>query len=86
MLVGAGLILIFQSVQTYVVDAFTLHAASGSFKSFALSYLIFFFLQRLLRYRVSDLWRALAFPSLRLPCLLRLGTGGGVLCWQVWRS
>lgn len=29
--VGAGLILVFQSTQTYVVDAFTLHAASGTF-------------------------------------------------------
>ncbi|KDR79428.1 hypothetical protein GALMADRAFT_117698 [Galerina marginata CBS 339.88] len=28
-LVGAGLILVFQSIQTYVVDAFTLHAASA---------------------------------------------------------
>lgn len=27
--IGAGMILIFQSIQTYVVDAFTLHAASG---------------------------------------------------------
>ena len=28
-LVGAGVILNFQSIQTYVIDAFTLHAASG---------------------------------------------------------
>ena len=28
-LVGAGTILSFQSIQTYVIDAFTLHAASG---------------------------------------------------------
>lgn len=28
-LIGGGMILIFQSIQTYVVDAFTLHAASG---------------------------------------------------------
>lgn len=28
-LVGAGVILNFQAVQTYVIDAFTLHAASG---------------------------------------------------------
>lgn len=28
--VGAALILVFQSVQTYVVDTFTLHAASGT--------------------------------------------------------
>lgn len=28
-LVGAGTILNFQSIQTYVIDAFTLHAASG---------------------------------------------------------
>ncbi|KAF5372354.1 hypothetical protein D9615_009293 [Tricholomella constricta] len=27
--IGAGIILLFQSIQTYVVDAFTLHAASG---------------------------------------------------------
>jgi hypothetical protein len=27
--VGAGVILNFQSIQTYVIDAFTLHAASG---------------------------------------------------------
>ncbi len=27
--VGASMILTFQCVQTYVVDAFTLHAASG---------------------------------------------------------
>ena len=30
-LVGAGTILNFQSIQTYVIDAFTLHAASGTF-------------------------------------------------------
>ncbi|KAF8588992.1 MFS polyamine transporter [Ramaria rubella] len=29
MLIGAGMILIFQSVQTYVIDTFTLHAASA---------------------------------------------------------
>lgn len=29
-LVGAGTILNFQSIQTYVIDAFTLHAASGT--------------------------------------------------------
>lgn len=29
-LVGGGIILTFQSMQTYVVDCFTLHAASGS--------------------------------------------------------
>ena len=28
--VGAGVILNFQSIQTYVIDAFTLHAASGT--------------------------------------------------------
>ena len=28
--VGAGMILNFQSIQTYVIDAFTLHAASGT--------------------------------------------------------
>lgn len=28
-LLGAGLVLVFQSIQTYVVDTFTLHAASG---------------------------------------------------------
>lgn len=28
-LVGAGTILNFQSIQSYVIDAFTLHAASG---------------------------------------------------------
>ena len=27
--VGAGIILNFQGIQTYVIDAFTLHAASG---------------------------------------------------------
>ena len=27
--VGAGMILNFQTIQTYVIDAFTLHAASG---------------------------------------------------------
>ena len=30
MLIGAGSILNFQSIQTYVIDAFTLHAASGA--------------------------------------------------------
>ena len=30
-LVGAGTILNFQTIQTYVIDAFTLHAASGTF-------------------------------------------------------
>ncbi len=29
-IVGAGMILNFQSIQTYVIDAFTLHAASGN--------------------------------------------------------
>ena len=29
-LVGAGMILNFQSIQTYVIDTFTLHAASGT--------------------------------------------------------
>jgi hypothetical protein len=28
-LVGAGTIITFQSIQTYVIDSFTLHAASG---------------------------------------------------------
>lgn len=28
-LVGAGMILTFQGMQTYVIDAFTTHAASG---------------------------------------------------------
>ena len=31
MLIGAGAILNFQCIQTYVVDAFTLYAASGVF-------------------------------------------------------
>ena len=45
---GAGTILIYQSIQTYVVDVFTLHAASGSFKSrMFLIYLIFFSLTAL---------------------------------------
>lgn len=30
-LLGAGMILLFQSIQTYIVDTFTLHAASGEF-------------------------------------------------------
>ena len=30
-LVGGGMILVFQCIQTYVVDAFTLHAASGTY-------------------------------------------------------
>ena len=30
-LVGGGMILVFQAMQTYVVDAFTLHAASGTY-------------------------------------------------------
>lgn len=30
-LVGAGTILNFQSIQTYIIDTFTLHAASGTF-------------------------------------------------------
>lgn len=30
MFVGGGMILSFQAIQTYVVDAFTLHAASGT--------------------------------------------------------
>lgn len=34
--VGAGTILNFQSIQTYVIDAFTLHAASGEDIRFAL--------------------------------------------------
>ena len=29
-LVGAGMILNFQSIQIYIIDAFTLHAASGA--------------------------------------------------------
>ena len=29
-IVGAGMIVNFQTVQTYVIDAFTLHAASGT--------------------------------------------------------
>lgn len=29
-LVGAGIILTFQSIQTFIIDAFTLHAASGT--------------------------------------------------------
>jgi hypothetical protein len=33
-LVGAGVILNFQSIQIYVVDAFALYAASGAFRSF----------------------------------------------------
>jgi hypothetical protein len=28
-LVGAGVVTTFQSIQTYVIDSFTLHAASG---------------------------------------------------------
>ena len=31
MLIGSGVILNFQCIQTYVVDAFTLYAASGMF-------------------------------------------------------
>lgn len=30
--VGAGIILVFQAIQTYIVDAFTLYAASGAFR------------------------------------------------------
>ena len=37
MLIAASLVLISQSTQTYVIDVFTLHAASGSFGSFASS-------------------------------------------------
>jgi hypothetical protein len=32
-LVGAGTIAVFQSIQTYVIDSFALHAASGEVKS-----------------------------------------------------
>ena len=32
-IVGAGMIMNFQTIQTYIIDAFTLHAASGSFFS-----------------------------------------------------
>ena len=28
--IGAGMIVSFQAIQTYVIDAFTLHAASGA--------------------------------------------------------
>ena len=28
--IGAGMIVSFQAIQTYVIDAFTLHAASGT--------------------------------------------------------
>lgn len=31
LIIGGGMILIFQGIQTYVIDAFTLHAASGAF-------------------------------------------------------
>lgn len=46
-LVGAGQILNFQSIQTYVIDAFTLHAASGenvehTLRLFQLSYATLF--------------------------------------------
>lgn len=34
-LVGAGTILNFQSIQTYIIDTFTLHAASGMFSPHA---------------------------------------------------
>jgi hypothetical protein len=30
-LFGGGMILIFQGIQTYIIDAFTLHSASGEF-------------------------------------------------------
>ncbi|KAI0947331.1 hypothetical protein AcV7_009784 [Taiwanofungus camphoratus] len=39
-LVGAGTILNFQCIQTYVIDAFTLHAASGVLSSYVLRPLI----------------------------------------------
>jgi hypothetical protein len=32
-LVGAGTIAVYQSIQTYVIDSFTLHAASGEIHS-----------------------------------------------------
>ena len=31
-LVGAGIILVFQGVQTYVIDSYSLHSASGTFQ------------------------------------------------------
>lgn len=36
-LVGAGTILNFQSIQTYIIDTFTLHAASGMLSRHAFS-------------------------------------------------
>ncbi|KAJ3874152.1 hypothetical protein F5051DRAFT_443597 [Lentinula edodes] len=40
--VGAGVIFTFQSMQTYIVDCFTLHAASGEFSSYDLEYVVSF--------------------------------------------
>ena len=36
--IGAGMIVSFQAIQTYIIDAFTLHAASGT----SLSSVIFY--------------------------------------------
>lgn len=41
-LVGAGIVLNFQSVQVYVVDAFTLYAASGKYSRGRISMLLIF--------------------------------------------
>lgn len=57
--VGAGMILNFQSIQTYVIDAFTLHSASGT----SLPRLLHAMCTRLTLFFVCAVWLALAAVS-----------------------
>ena len=70
----------FQSIQTYVVDAFTLHAASGSFKSLPPIYLTLSFPSFSIALAAVSCLRSLAgfgFPLFAPTMFVALGYGRG---------
>ena len=84
MCIGAGMILVFQAIQTYVIDAFTLHAASGTpssanFFLYKYSNRLLVFLKKIALAATSCL-RALAgfgFPLFAPAMFAKLGYGKG---------
>jgi hypothetical protein len=88
-LVGAGTIVAFQSVQAYVIDSFTLHAASGAVQSRLrwLPLLTPSWLSQLLRpLRSCALWPASVSRCSLLQCTMHWVTAKETLFLPLWPS
>lgn len=76
------MILVFHSLQSYVIDTFTLHAASGSFQRFIKPHVDLRICPQLWPpSRAFDLLPALDFPYSPLPCKSFLHT---VIMHSIW--